>query len=213
MQRSVSLLPFIGFHRIKHRFLFFAWRFFAVDYTVLTEDVNRVLVVRSILLLLRSFIGSHRWISSLRIGRRSAVEKLLAVTFLPVIYKWLPQGHLSEFRVQTLDNTYYELIGYSIYLCHGRWTDCHISATSSQESSLVTMCSKLQKRFSFNIKHMKRSESASIAPEESVLLMVQWWARGHIFLIFACKQMWQNLLFMHITIGAQVITPTRNMCP
>jgi len=66
---------------------------------------------------------------------RSAVEKLLAVTFLPVIYLWLPQGYLSEFRVQTLDNPYCELIGYSIYLCHGRWTDCHISATSSQNST------------------------------------------------------------------------------
>jgi len=30
-----------------------------------------------------------------------------------------------------LDNPYYELIGYSIYLCHGRWTDCHISSTLS----------------------------------------------------------------------------------
>jgi len=39
-------------------------------------------------------------------------------------------------NVQTLDNPHYELIGYSIYLCHGRWTDCHISVTSSHSPLL-----------------------------------------------------------------------------
>jgi len=57
------------------------------------------------------------------------VEKILAI--ISPCYQWLPQGYLSEFRVQTFDNPHYELIGHSIYLCHGRWTDCHISATSS----------------------------------------------------------------------------------
>jgi len=32
----------------------------------------------------------------------------------PVICQWSPQGHLSEFRVQTLDNPHCELIGHSV---------------------------------------------------------------------------------------------------
>jgi len=46
------------------------------------------------------------------------------------------QLELLSSTVQTLDNPYYELIGYSIYLCHGRWTDCHITATSSDSPLL-----------------------------------------------------------------------------
>jgi len=87
------------------------------------EDVNGVLVVGSSLL--------DGWMDLIiaeliivEFGCRFGCRKTTTVW-------WLPQGYLSEFRVQTLDNPHYELIGYSIYLCHGRWTDCHISATSS----------------------------------------------------------------------------------
>jgi len=38
--------------------------------------------------------------------------------------------------LQIFNDPHYELIGYSIYLCHGRWTDCHISATSSHSPLL-----------------------------------------------------------------------------
>jgi len=65
------------------------------------------------------------------------VERTPATTFHPVVNQLLPQGYLSEFRVQTLDNPHCEFVGYSICLCHGRWTDCHISATSSQPTSHV----------------------------------------------------------------------------
>jgi len=39
------------------------------------------------------------------------VERTPAAPFHPVVNWWSPQGHLSEFRVQTLDNPHCELIG------------------------------------------------------------------------------------------------------
>jgi len=38
--------------------------------------------------------------------------------------------------MQTLDDPHCELVGHSVCLCHGRWTDCHIAAASSHSPLL-----------------------------------------------------------------------------
>mgnify|MGYP000564591778 CR=1 FL=1 len=59
------------------------------------------------------------------------VEELL-------VEQWLPQRYLSEFRVQTLDNPHYELIGYSVYAMEdGQTATSHSLPPHTDTSQMV----------------------------------------------------------------------------